>query len=56
MSRLFIWVCLIVGMGCYRLIVNTTTPIEEHIAGIYFAGVALGSHWLSSLAKKGEAS
>ncbi len=47
MSHFLTWASLTVGIFIYRMFTNTTISFEEHIAGIYFSGVGLFSHWLA---------
>lgn len=45
MSYLLAWGFIVSGMVIYRLInPDTTTTIDEHIAGAYFSAFALGAH------------
>jgi hypothetical protein len=43
-SHFLTWVCLVVAIVIFRM-VGTDIPLIEHIAGIYFSGVALALHW-----------
>ena len=51
MSRLATWVALTTAIVSYRLIFNTSTSLEEHVAAVYFSGIALFMHWLTAKEK-----
>jgi hypothetical protein len=53
MNRTATWLWLVAGIVSYRLIFGSTAPVMEHVAGIYFSGVALLMHWTAEQLAEG---
>ena len=52
MTYLLTWIGLAIAVVGYRMVAPTSTSFMEHATGIYYAGVALLIHWISSLGWK----
>jgi hypothetical protein len=48
MSHIGAWSLLALSIAVYRMF-GTAIPLTEHVAGLYFAALALLMHWLISL-------